>query len=246
MLDLEHDALVRLVGAGQGLGHHAVEAGALELAEPAHRRIPVLRRRREVHRRRRLGQGGLKHRAPLLERQLRAVLGTEREQVERHERGGRLAGEQPHPAVGRVDPLEQGLEVELAVVGVRDNDLAIDHAAVRQVGPQGLDHFGEVPGHRALVPAADLHLVAVAEDDRPETVPLGLVAHRPGRDFLDGLGEHRRDRGHHRQIHRPIIADAAAPVRRSPDSHGVGQGLAEAAQKFAAEPREVAGDESWH
>ncbi len=35
VLDLEHDALVRLIGDRQRLGDHPVEPGALELVEPA-------------------------------------------------------------------------------------------------------------------------------------------------------------------------------------------------------------------
>ena len=40
VLDLEHDALVRLVGDRQRLGDDAVEARALELVEPALRESP--------------------------------------------------------------------------------------------------------------------------------------------------------------------------------------------------------------
>ena len=48
-------------------------------------------------------------------------------------------------------------------------------AALRQVGLDRLDHLGEVAGHRLLVARADLDLVAVAEDDRAEAVPLRFV-----------------------------------------------------------------------
>src|SRR5262249_32892056 len=56
------------------------------------------------------------------------------------------------------------------------------------------NEFGEVPGHGPLVTAADLHLVAVTEDDGPETVPLRLVAVLAVGYLLDRFGEHRRDR----------------------------------------------------
>ena len=49
-----------------------------------------------------------------------------------------------------------------------------------------LDQLREVAGHRPLVAAADLDLVAVAEDDAPEAVPLRLVARRrPGSSGTD-------------------------------------------------------------
>ena len=76
-------------------------------------------------------------------------------------------------------PLLQRLEVQAVVGG--DDDLAVDHAALRQLGSDRRDQFGEVAGHRPLVAAAQLDLVAVAEADRPEAVPLRLVG-GAGRD----------------------------------------------------------------
>src|SRR5581483_2596725 len=67
--------------------------------------------------------------------------------------------------------------------------------------------------HRPLVAAADLDLVAVAEDDRPEAVPLRLVE-LVGRDLGDGLGEHGRNRGHHGQVHPTIVAAGPDSSRR--------------------------------
>src|SRR4029078_4141272 len=43
------------------------------------------------------------------------------------------------------------------------------------LAPDGLDHLREVPRHRPFLAAADLHLVAVAKDDRAKAVPFGLV-----------------------------------------------------------------------
>ena len=54
--------------------------------------------------------------------------------------------------------------------------------------------LGEVPRERALVAAAQLDLVAVAEDDAAEAVPLRLVPH-PGRDPGDGLASIGRTGG---------------------------------------------------
>ena len=111
---------------------------------------------------------------------------------------GRLRGEQRDAARGRVDALLQRPEVQAAVAG--DHDLAVDHGARREVAPDGLHHLGEVAGHRPLLAAADLDLVAVAEHDRAEAVPLGLVE-LAGRDRGRGLGQHRRDGRHHGELH---------------------------------------------
>src|SRR5690606_36169121 len=71
-------------------------------------------------------------------------------------------------------------------------DLAVHDAALRQGRHQVLDQLGEVPGERAVVAGAELELVAVAEDDAAEAVPLRLVAEAdvPGHR-VDRLGEHR-------------------------------------------------------
>src|SRR5439155_4800339 len=71
--------------------------------------------------------------------------------------------------------------------------------------------FGKVAGHWPLVAAADLHLVAVAEDDRTEAVPLRLVR-GAGRDGLHRLRQHRRDGRHDRQFHAVILGVAAPPA----------------------------------
>ena len=117
------------------------------------------------------------------------VVVAEGQQVERDEGRRRLLGEHAHPRVGRVDALLQRLEIQAVVGG--DDDLAVDHAALRQLCLDRLDQFGEVPGHRPLVAAAELHLVAVAKTYRPEAVPLGLVDAPGGivRTGLASIGE---------------------------------------------------------
>src|SRR5262249_23733458 len=108
---------------------------------------------------------------------------------------------------------------------VGDDDLAVDHAALRQASLDRRNDLGEVARHRPLVPAADLDLLAVAEDDRPKAVPLGLEAQLAIRDGLDRLGQHRRDRRHHRQIHPPIFAYAARPRAATPSGWARAAGL---------------------
>ena len=65
-----------------------------------------------------------------------------------------------------------GLEVERAVAG--DHDLAVEDAALGQLGPERLGELREVAVERLEVAALRVDLVAVAEDERPEAVPLGL------------------------------------------------------------------------
>src|SRR5262249_20785444 len=76
----------------------------------------------------------------------------------------------------------------------------------RQTRLHSCHDLGEVPGHRPLVPAADLDVVAITEDDRPEAVPFRLVAHRAAGYGRDRLGENGGDRGHQRKSHEPHLA----------------------------------------
>ena len=144
-------------------------------------------------------QGG----APLGKRSPGVVVVAEGEQVERDEGRGRVFGEHPHPRIGRVDALLQRLEVQAVVGG--DDDLTVDHTPLRQLGLGRRDQFGKVAGHRPLVAAAQLDLIGVAEADGPEPVPFRLIG-RIGRDRRNRLGQHRRDRRHHGQVHGFIVA----------------------------------------
>ena len=68
----------------------------------------------------------------LPERCVHEVGVVERQQVERHERRGRLLGEHAHSRLGRMDALLEGVEVEAATLGVGDDDLAVDDASIGQ------------------------------------------------------------------------------------------------------------------
>ena len=171
-----------------GLAIDAVEAGALELLEPLLRGSQIGGRGGDVDRGAGAGQGVDEGGAALAERPLGVVVIAECEQVERDEGCRRLLGEHPHPRIGRVDALLQRLEIQPVVGG--DDDFTVDHAALRQLGLDRGDQFGEVPGHGPLVAAAQLDLVAVAETDRPEAIPLRLVG-RFGWDRCHGFGQHR-------------------------------------------------------
>ena len=215
VLDLRHHALVGLVGQLRVLGDDAVEPGTLEALEPLPRELGVLGDGREVDRRPRAGERRLERRAALGERPRGQVLVAEREQVEGDEARRGLAGEQVDAAGGGVEALLERPEVE-PPVGAGDHDLAVDDGARRQALACRRDHLGEVARHRAGVATADLDLVAVAEHDRAEAVPLGLVE-RPGWEVGADLRQHRRDRRHDGQPHPPMMTrsrSAGPPARR--------------------------------
>ncbi len=211
VLDLDQGPLVGLVHVVEPLGHHAVEARPLERREPFGRHGAVGARRGHEDRcgcaRR---AGGVQHAhelgAAVTERPSQPRLVAERQQVEGDEHARRLGGEARHPRRRRVDPLEQGVEVESVAVPVGHDDLAVDDAPLGQRRPQGLHELGEVAGDRAFLAAGEVELVAVAGDDASEPVPLRLE--RPvvaGRDLPGELRQHRLDRQGDRQHHHPSV-----------------------------------------
>src|SRR5439155_7421072 len=72
----------------------------------------------------------------------------------------------------------------------------------RQRRPQQIDQLGKIPVQRFLVAALEEDLVAVAENERPKSIPLRLEDPIFAlRQLADPLGEHRQDRRIHRKIH---------------------------------------------
>jgi hypothetical protein len=215
VLHLDHRALAGAIGRVEPLGHDPVEPGALEAMEPVLGESPVAGGRRQVHRRPRARQHLLEPLAPYRQRHVAQVLITQREQIPRHERGGRLRGQQLHPGLGGMDAQEQGLEVEPGRPD--DDDLAVDDAALGQRGAQRGDQLGEVPVHRLLVTALQEDLVAVAEHQGPKAVPLRLeLPSRPARQGVGGAGQHGRERRAERQAHDPILPRRLSAGDRHP------------------------------
>ena len=199
MLHLLHRALALAVLAVERLRDDAVEAGALEPVEPLGRERTVGRGRREEHWRLGLLERALEARASLLERLATQIVVALREQVERDERRRCFRRELLDARRGRMDPERQQIEVETMVGG--DHDLAVDDGALREVLPKWIDQVGEVARERALVAAADLDVVTVAEHDGTEAVPLRLVEVVAGRELTRELRQHRRNRRGHREGH---------------------------------------------
>src|ERR1051325_3598373 len=92
-----------------------------------------------------------------------------------------------------------------------DYDLAIEHAALRQLLGQDLDELGEVAIERLLVAALNEDLAVILEDECAEAVPLGLEDPLlAGWKVAHPFGEHRQNRRIDRQIQ-----DQSRSLRRS-------------------------------
>src|SRR3954454_12833197 len=141
MLDLEHRALAWLVGGIETLGDHPVEPGALEVLEPFLRRRPIARGGREMDRRRGAAEHRFEPGAALTLGGRPQVVVAESQQVPRDEARRRLLGEHLHPRRGGGDAEEERLEVERNVA--RYDDLAVEHAALREARTKGIGELGE-------------------------------------------------------------------------------------------------------
>jgi hypothetical protein len=194
VLDLQHGALAGLIGASRGLGHHAVEAGALEPLQPLDGEGPIARHRREMDRFTNVPDEPLEPRPPFLLRPLAQVLAAGRQQVERDEGRGTLAGQPGDTRRRRVQPHLQRVEIETC--GRGDDDLPVHDAAVGQLGQEHVVQLGKVAIERAQITALDEDVTAAAEHDGAKPVPLRLEQERSaisGNVFREP-GQHRFDR----------------------------------------------------
>ena len=236
VLDLGPAPLARHIRVREPFGHNAVQARALETVEPVGGDRRVARRRRQVDRRRGVAQRNLEQLAAFPLRSGAQVPVVEGEQIPGHVAGGGLGREQLHPRGRRVNPQQQRVEVE--PIGARDDDLAVEDAASRQIRSQGRRQLREVAVQRLEVAALDEHLVAVSEDESPEAVPFGLVLPAgASRDLVRELSQHRLDRRLQRQVHAPTIAEAAASADslRSRGCRGARPAVAGSSQLTAAD-----------
>src|SRR5512132_296175 len=224
VLDLEPGALVLAVLPRARLSDHAVETGALELLEPVGGDLRVGGRGGEVDRWLGAAQHALEALAALRERVRAQVVVALGEEVEGHEARRHLGRQLRHPARGRMDAHLETVEVEALLGG--DHDLAVQHRALGQRATEVLDELGEVPVERALVAAPELDLVAVAEHDAAEAIPLRLVEQPvAGREIANELREHRRHRRRDRERHAraartaatasTVASSSSSPVARS-------------------------------
>jgi hypothetical protein len=140
--------------------------------------------------------------AALLERLRAQVAIACGEQVEEDDRRRDLLRQHRHPRRRRVQAQLKRVEVQRPAGG--DHHLAVQHDALGQLRAQRIDQLGEIAAERLLVAALDQHLVAVAEHQRPEPVPLRLED--PARalgQLSHALGQHRQHGRLDRQVHAP-------------------------------------------
>src|SRR5262245_32432303 len=85
--------------------------------------------------------------------------------------------------------------IEVEPLRRRDDDLAVDDAAGRQPGQQGVVQLGKVTVQRPQTAALNVAIVFAAEDERTKAVPLRLVKESAlGGQRLGQFREHRLDR----------------------------------------------------
>src|SRR5262245_2454934 len=186
-LDLDNAvARAREVRHPQPLRDHAVEARLLEALEPLCRLLRVAHRGREPER---LGLA-LELATPLLERLLVHRLALPDEQVERDVLRGDLRGEAPDPALRRMEPHLELVELEPPLA--RDDDLPVERRLRRELGADRLE-LREVAQERSAVARPQPQPAAEILEHAAEPVPLRLVLPLARRQLLDGLGLHRRE-----------------------------------------------------
>src|ERR1700730_14789945 len=96
--------------------------------------------------------------------------------------------------------------VELEALASRDDDLAVEHAALGELGLERVYEFREVAIERLFVPALNEHLVSVAEDERAEPIPFRFEDPTVTRwQLADSLREHREDGRIDGEVHRGMI-----------------------------------------
>jgi hypothetical protein len=200
VLHLHHRPLSGAVAAVQALGHDTVQTRAFEAVEPVQRQRPVGRGRRQVHRRPDTRQQLLQPLAAIAQRHLAQIAIALCQQIPQHDRRRRLLGQHRHARSGRVDPLQESVEVQPARPG--DDDLAVQDSRPRQRRLQRRQHLGEVPVQRLAVTALQVDAVRSPEHQHPEAVPFRLV--QPPRALgqrISQLREHGLDGRRKRRAH---------------------------------------------
>jgi hypothetical protein len=183
-----------VIRLAEALGHDAVEAEDAELLEPLRGQLAVHRGGREMNEL--VLHGGeelVQLFAAILDRQLRKVLRLQREQVEDVVVGRVLLREFFDPRLRGMDALQQVVEREPSFD--RHDDLAVEHELFLLQCARRVGDFGKVARQRLAGLRLNVDVVAVAEDDGAEAVPLRLELPRlAGGDLVDALRFHWRVR----------------------------------------------------
>ena len=108
----------------------------------------------------------------------------------------------------------QRVEVEPAAFS--DDQFSVEHAFLRKLLADWIEHLGEVAVEGLFVAALEQNFVAIAKDEDAEAVPLGLVDPLALRGYcVDALGEHGQDRRVDGELHRSCSAGAIGVWMRS-------------------------------
>jgi hypothetical protein len=132
------------------------------------------------------------------------------EEIEEHDGGWGLLGEEFDPGGSGMDAELERFKIEMAAVG--DDEFAVENAVAGELGAKRVEEFGEIAVEGFFVAALDEDFVTVFEDEDAEAVPLGLeepVA--GGGDFVDAPGEHGRDGRIDSQVHGRGPKDSSMP-----------------------------------
>ncbi len=95
------------------------------------------------------------------------------QKVEHQQRGRGLGRKSADAALGRMDALEQIVELELVVAP--DDDFAVEHEAGRRQRNQRLDKLGKVAGKGLTALGLQRHHLRVSEGQAAEAVPFRLI-----------------------------------------------------------------------
>src|SRR5438552_5658315 len=198
-LDLAHGrSLPGRVGRVRALGHNAVEPARAELGEPATRQRTVGGDGGEPQRpiRRHVREELLEPSPPLREGQRGEIAtGVVHERIEDEIGHRRLAREFPHTALGRMDALQEGVEVEPPVAG--DDDLPVEDDAPERQRAQRGNELGKVARESLCAIRLEHDALALTKGEAAEAIPLRLE-----RPLLAGRQRVHRERLH-RRVRRP-------------------------------------------
>ena len=204
MLQLEHDPLVRFVGAFHRLDHDSIEARTFKALKPVGGDGSFCSCRCQVKWWCCVGEHFFQTFATLMEWSQAQVFGPFAQHIKQHDGRGSLVCEQVDPRGGRVDAKLQCIEIERAIS--RDDEFAIDDAAGWELLQQRWKHLWEIAIQRFLLATLDQDFLVIAKYQHSESIPLGLenpVA--AGWNFFHTLGQHWQDGWVHWKVHEMIL-----------------------------------------
>ena len=113
------------------------------------------------------------------------------QQIEKDDRRGRLLRKQLYSRRGGMETKLERVKIECAIS--RNDNLAVEHAASRQLGQQRSHQLREIAIQRFFVAALNQDVVAVTKNQGAKPIPFRLKNPLPGRgQRIHPLCEHRQ------------------------------------------------------